>query len=71
MNGADFRLERLTASLLSRRTTLKRLLEMKDQTQRFDQNRGFVFLLRGAERQRVEEELQSVEALLAAAMPAE
>ena len=71
MNNSDFRLERLTAALLSRQATLKRLLAAKDETQPFDQNRGFVFLVRGAERLRVEDELRSVEALLAAAMPAE
>ncbi|MGY0557095.1 hypothetical protein [Lysobacter sp. A421] len=71
MNSSDFRLERLTAALLSRQSTLKTLLEMKDATLPFNQNQGFCYHLRGAERGRVADELRSVLALLDTAMPAE
>lgn len=68
MRAADFRLDRLTAALLSQQATLQRKLAMKDETQAFQQNRGFVFLIRGGERLRLEDELASVDAMLQIAL---
>lgn len=65
MQLKDYRADRAHAALLQRQAELRRLLAMKDQTAPYKMSQGFVFLIKGPERFRIEDELRFVEATLA------
>lgn len=65
MRHDDYRADRVHAALLKRHAELRRLLELKNPTAPYELNYGYVFLIRGPERLRLEDELRFLEETLA------
>jgi hypothetical protein len=64
MRKSDFRADKVHAALLQRQAEATRLLDLKDSTKPYEFSQGFVFLIRGAERQRIVEEAAFIASLL-------
>jgi hypothetical protein len=72
MRHSDYRVDRAHAALLQRQEKLRKLLAMKDETKPYEFAQGFVYLITGRERLRIEQEAEHVAELLAMlAEPAE